>query len=124
MLHQLAPHSHHQHEVEVLSDYHAHDHERTAHEHHSDENSPLDFLSILFANHAHSQQLVDHSPSQAQSTENNVNKSKVQRTVPELFRVPVNEIRPALEKTVPESLRIPKNTYFVSIALRGPPSLG
>ena len=124
MLHQLAPHSHHQHEVEVLSDHHDHDHEGTEHEHHSDEKSPLDFLTILFANHAHSQQIVDHSPSQAQATENHVNKSKVQRTVPELFRVHVNEIRPASEKTVLESLRIPKNTYFVSIALRGPPSLG
>lgn len=120
MLHQLAPHSHHQHELKVLSDHH----EGSSHHRHSEEKNSLNFLSILFANHAHSQQLVDHSPSQVQSSENHVNKSKVQRTIPELFQVPINEIRPALEKTVPKSLRIPENTYFVSIALRGPPSLG
>lgn len=120
MLHQLAPHSHHQHELKVLSDHH----EGSSHHHHSQEKSPFDFLSILFANHAHSQQLVDHSPSQAQSSENHVDHNKVQSTIPELFHVPVNEIRAKLEKTVPESLRIHKNTYFVSIALRGPPSLG
>jgi len=122
MLHQLAPHVHHQHEIEVRSDHH--DHEEGSHKHHSDEKSPLDFLSLLFANHAHSQQLVDHSPSQVQTFETHVEKNKVEKTIPELFRGPVYEVSSRLKKSVPESLGTHKNTYFVSTALRGPPTLG
>jgi hypothetical protein len=124
MLHQLAPHSHHQHEIEVLSDHHADDHEGTSHDHHSEEKSPLDFLSLLFANHAHSQQLVDHSPSQVQTSETHVEKNEIEKTIPELFRVKGGEISPTLKKSVPESLGTLKNTYFISLALRGPPTLG
>lgn len=124
MLHQLAPHSHHQHEIEVHSDYHADDHEGTSHEHHSDEKNPLDFLSLLFANHAHSQQLVDHSPSQVQTSETRVEKNKVQKTTPELFRKTIDEVSPTMKKPVPELLGTDKNTYFISLALRGPPTLG
>jgi len=126
MLHQLTPHSHHQHEVEVLSDHHADDHEGTAHEHHSDEKSPLDFLSLLFANHAHSQQLVDQSPlnSQVQSSETHVKKNREQKTIAALFHIPIDKVSLTSKQSVPESLGIHKNTYFISIALRGPPTLG
>ena len=124
MLHQLVPHSHHQHETEILSDHHADDHEAGSHDHHSEEKSPLDFLSLLLSNHPHSQQLVDHSPSQLQTSKKHVDKNKVEKTIQKLFCEPVDEISPKLKKPVPEFLRIQKNTYFVSIALRGPPTLG
>ncbi|MEB2779924.1 hypothetical protein U3A58_05910 [Algoriphagus sp. C2-6-M1] len=121
MLHQLAPHAHHQHEIEVLSDHHADDHKGTSHEHHSDEKSPLDFLSLLFANHAHSQQLVDHSPTQVQSSETHVEKNREQKTIAALFHIPLDEVGLILKQSVPEALGMDNNTYFVSIALRGPP---
>lgn len=124
MLHQLVPHSHHQHEVEVLSDHHADDHEGTAHEHHSDEKSPLDFLSILFANHAHSQQLADHSYSQVQSSENHIAKSKEQKKSSELTYLSVKGVSPPLKVNVPELLGTIKNIYFFTTSLRGPPSIG
>jgi hypothetical protein len=122
MLHQLAPHVHHQHEIEVRSDHH--DHEEGSHEHHSSEKSPMDLLSLLFANHAHFQQLVDHSPTQVQTSETHVEKNEIEKTIPELFRVKGGEISPTLRKFVPESLGSLENFYFISIALRGPPSLG
>ena len=121
MLHQLAPHSHHQHGIKDISDHH---HNNSTHDHHSEEKSSLDFLSLLFAYHAHSQLPADHSLSQVQHSENHVTKSKEQKTVPEFYRLLVEGVSPPLKTNVPELLGIIKNTCFFSTALRGPPSLG
>lgn len=118
MLHQLAPHSHHEHKE--LSGHH----EEGSHDHHSEEKSPLDFLSILFANHAHSQQLADHSYSQVQSSENHIAKRKEQKKSSELTYLSVEGVSPPLKVNVPELLGIIKNIYFFTTSLRGPPSIG
>ncbi|PZX57002.1 hypothetical protein LV84_02133 [Algoriphagus ratkowskyi] len=124
MLHQLAPHAHHQHEINALSDYQADEHEGISHDHHSDEESSLDFFSKLFANHAHYQQLLNNSPSQVQLSENHNNKNRELKTIVTLFQVTIDEVFLILKQPIPESLGIYKNTYFFSLALRGPPTLG
>lgn len=121
MLHELAPHSHHQHELKGVSDHH---HDDSGHDHHSEEKSPLDFLSILFANHAHSQQLADHSPSQFQSSENRLAKSKEQKKNTELTSFSVEGVSPPVKINVPELLGIIKNIHFFTTSLRGPPTIG
>ncbi len=135
MLHQFAPHSHHQHEVEVLSDHHSEghsasshqhqsdDHHRSSHEHHPTKKSPLDLLSLLFANHSHSQQLVDNFPSQEQTSEVKENKKEVQKTLPESFRLEIVESSPPRVKAVPNFLGTHKSPYYISLSLRGPPTL-
>lgn len=58
LLHQVLPHSHHQHELTEVKEAHKHHHSHPhSHDHHNkekkDSNDPFDLLGFLLGNHAH-----------------------------------------------------------------------
>ncbi|MBI0398079.1 hypothetical protein [Cyclobacterium marinum] len=129
IMHNTFPHIHHQHER------HSHDSNHSTNYSHQDEGhhqenqnpsaqSPLEFISFLLGNHAHSQQVVDNNL----VVEECVKEQKQNKTT-KFFNKKAEYKNLLAGKTLSKKasisfLRKIKNYYYVSSPLRGPPTLG